>query len=97
MSNWLEITNTFINLETMRRVGDLSYAQQQAASHMLETEFTKEQDNARLSHLVDLLVKIRQFLQDKQYLDALISAGVGTVAFRQLYPQIVDADTKLKA
>lgn len=97
MANWLEITNTFINFETMQRVGDLSQAQQQVANQMLAVEFRKQRDNALLSQLVDIVVKVRHFLQDKQFFDALLSAGVGALAFRQLYPQIVDADTKLKA
>jgi hypothetical protein len=97
MANWLEITNTFINLNTMQRVGDLSRAQQQAANQMLALELRKQQDNTLLSQLVDVLVKVRQFLQDKQYFDALLCSGVGVLAFKQVYPQIVDADTKLKA
>jgi hypothetical protein len=97
MANWLEITNTFINLETMQRVGDLSRAQQQVADHMVATELRKQNDNALLSQLVDVVVKVRQFIQDRQFLDALLSAGVGALAFKHLYPQIIDADTKLKA
>lgn len=97
MANWLEITNTFINFETMQRVGDLSQAQQQVANQMLAVELRKQRDNALLSQLVDIVVKVRQFIQDKQFFDALLSAGVGALAFKQLYPQIVDADTKLKA
>ncbi|GJQ22194.1 MAG: hypothetical protein HBSIN02_25490 [Bacteroidia bacterium] len=97
MANWLDITNTFINIETMRRVGDLSEAQQRFANQMLAVELQKERDNALLSQLVDIVVKVTQFVQNKQCFDALLSAGVGALAFKQLYPQIVDADTKLKA
>ncbi|MGB8658130.1 MAG: hypothetical protein WCE90_10165 [Candidatus Zixiibacteriota bacterium] len=97
MADWLEITNTYINLQTMERVGDVSRAQQQVANQMLAVEYRKQQDNALLSKLVDILVKVRQFIQDEQFLDALLSAGVGTLAFKQVYPQILDAETKLKA
>lgn len=97
MANWLEITNTFINLQTMQRVGDLSRAQQQVADQTAMTELRKERDNSLLSQMVDVVVKVREFVQDQQFLDALLSAGVGAMAFPRLFPQMVDADTKLKA
>jgi len=97
MADWLEITNTFINLQTMQRVGDVSRAQQQVATQMLAVEYRKQQDNTLLCKLVDILVKVRQFIQDEQFLYALLSAGVGTLVFKQVYPQILDAETKLKA
>jgi hypothetical protein len=34
MSNWLEITNTLIDFETMQRVGAISRAEQQYANQM---------------------------------------------------------------
>lgn len=81
----------------MQRVGDVSRAQQQVATQMLAVEYRKQQDNALLSRLVDIFVKVRQFNQDEQFLYALLSAGVGALAFKQVYPQILDAETKLKA
>ena len=97
MANWLEITSTFINYQTLQRVSDLSNAQQQVANQMLAVELRKQKDNALLSQLVDIVVKVRQFVQDRQFLDALLSSCVGVIAFKQLYPRIVDADMKLKA
>jgi hypothetical protein len=97
MADWLEIANTLINLQNQQRLGDISRVQQQTADQVVATEYRKQRDNAFLSQLVDVVVKVRQCLQDQQFLDALLSAGVGVIAFSQLYPQIVDADAKLKA
>jgi DNA-binding helix-hairpin-helix protein with protein kinase domain len=97
MANWLEITNTVINLETLGKVNNLAKAQQQVADQMLAVELRKQRDNAILSQLVDIVVKVRQLLQDNQFLDAVLSSGVGLLAFSDLYSKIIDAETKLKS
>jgi hypothetical protein len=97
MADWLEIANTFINLTTMERVGDVSRAQQQIADQMLANEAKKQKDNALLSQLVDVAVKVREFLQNGRYLDALFTAGVGILSFKKIYAVILDAETKLRA
>ena len=97
MADWLEIANTFINLQTLQRVGEISFTQQQVASQTLAAEAKRERDNALLSQLVDIVVNVRQLLQSKQYFDALLTAGLGLAAFKQLYSRIVNAETRLKA
>jgi hypothetical protein len=97
MANWLDITNTVINFETLGRVNDLAKAQQQVADQMLAVEYRKLRDNDILSRLVDVIVKVRQLLQDNQFLDSVLSAGIGLLSFNGLYDRIIDAETKLKA
>jgi hypothetical protein len=97
MANWLDITNTIINFETLGRVNDLAKAQQQVADQLLAVEYRKLSDNDILSRLVDVIVKVRQLLQDSQFLDSVLSAGIGLLSFNGLYDRIIDAETKLKA
>lgn len=97
MTNWLDIANTFVNLETMRRVGDISREQQMVSNNLLVTEQQKQRDNALLSQLVDILVKVRKFIGDNQFLDAFLSSGIGIIIFNQSYSQIVNAEIRIKA
>jgi hypothetical protein len=57
----------------------------------------KTSDNKFLSHLVDILVKVKEMDNDCFYFDALISSCVGIDFFVKTYNLIIDADTKLKA
>ncbi len=93
MADWLQVVNTFVNLETMSRVGQVAQTQHQ----ILSFELQKQSDNALVSQLVDALVKSRQFIQDRYHFDALISASFGLLLYQRNYPQIFGADLKLKA
>lgn len=97
MADWLDIANTIINLKTMERVADVSRAQQQLADYMYATESRRQADNVLLSELVDVVVKVRKFMQDARYFDALLSAGMGIRAFNSIYQTISEAEAKLKA
>ena len=97
MADWLELTNTYINLRTMEGVNQLAHAQQQMNAAMLNIELQKQQDNQLLSKLVDVAVKVSEFVQNGRSLDALLSAALGIMSYRQLYPNIVNAEIKMKA
>jgi hypothetical protein len=97
MADWLEITNTLINLQNQQRLGEISQAQQQATNQIAEAEFRKQRDNTLFSQLVDVIVKVRQGIQDQQFLDAFLSSCIGLLSYDQLYAAIIDAETKLKA
>ena len=81
----------------MKRVSELSAVQLINTERITAIEKQKQSDNSILSKLVDILVKVRQFIQDKQYFDALMTIGIGVIAFKNLYSLINDADSKLKA
>ena len=60
MADWIEIANTLINLQNQQRLGDISRAEQQTADHLATIEYQKQHDNALLSQLVDVVVKVRK-------------------------------------
>ena len=97
MADWLELTNTFINLRTMEGVNQLAQAQQQLNAAMLNIEFQKQRDNQLLSKLVDMAVKVSEFVQDGRSLDALLTAALGLMSYKQVYPNIINAEIKMKA
>lgn len=97
MADWLEIANTLINLQNQQRLGEISQAQQQTTSQLAEAEIRKQRDNTIFSQLVDVIVKVRQCIQDQQFLDAFLSSCIGLLSYDQLYAAIIDAETKLKA
>ena len=97
MADWLEIANTLINLQNQQRLGEISQAQQQTTNQIAEVEFRKQRDNTLFSQLVDVIVKVRQCIQDQQFLDAFLSSCIGLLSYDQLYAAIIDAETKLKA
>lgn len=55
MADWLKITNTFIDIETKQRVGNLSRAQQQIANLTMAIEPCKQIDSALLSRRFDVV------------------------------------------
>ena len=97
MADWLELTNTYLSFRTMQGVNQLAQTQQQTSAAMLSIEMQKQRDNQYLSTLVDLAVKVSEFVQDGRPLDAILSGALGIMSYHQLYPSIVNAETKMKA
>jgi hypothetical protein len=77
----------------MSRVGQVAQTQAHFAVQVAQSQH----DNALLTGLVDTYVKVRELIQDQRFFEAMISSGYGIILYKQFYPRIVGADSKLKA
>ncbi len=95
--NWLDVANTYVNYKTLEGVNELARSQQQVANQILSIEQVKQNDNAILSQLVDILSQIRRLLLDSQYNETILLAATGINLYDKYYSSINNADSKLKA